>query len=170
MSKFISMLSLSSCLVLAAFPLLPIPEPPGYCRFNLDSVALARQAKYLDDQFRARRSFVAIQDDILERLVRGELSLSQACDQLFRSAREAYPRGLTFLRKAAGTMPLKQKMASDLVDCFRFDAEDTPSLLKVAARLEQELNSKPFRDWCEQPWVEKPLGTARNQAGPRLLP
>lgn len=157
MSKVIGILSLSYCLVLAAFRFFPFAEPPGYSRFNLDSDPLARQAKYLDDQIRARHSFMAIQDGILENLVRGELSLSQACDRLYQSAWEVYPRSPAFLRVAGGTIPLKKKMACNLVGCLRSDAEDTPSLSKAAARLEQEMNSKPFRDWCEQPWVEKPV-------------
>jgi hypothetical protein len=70
---------------------------------------------------------------------------------------DLYPRGLAFLRKAADNMPLKRKMACKLVDHIRCDAEDTPSLLRVVARLEQELSSKAFRDWCAQLWVEEPV-------------
>ena len=88
MSRVSGMLLLSSCLVLAALRLLPIREPPGYSRLIQEPAALARQAKYLDDQFRARHSFVTIQDDIVERLVRGELSLPQACDRVYERARE----------------------------------------------------------------------------------
>jgi hypothetical protein len=156
MGKYIAMISLSISLVLVGFRLYPFLEPAGYSRFNLDPAELARQKKNLDDLIHARESFRAIQDSILERLVRGELSLPQACDRLYQSTREVYPKGLAFLRKVAGNMPLKKKMACSLVDYFRLEAEDTPSFFEAASRLEQELSSKPFRDWCGQSWVEEP--------------
>jgi hypothetical protein len=135
---------------------LPIPEPPGYSRLIEDPAALPRRAKYLDDLIRARHSFVAVQDSILDKLARGELSLPQACDRVYESATEIYPRSLVFLRKAAGNMPLKKKMACTLVDYLRSDANDTPSLLEVVSRLKEERNSKPFQAWCEQPWAGEP--------------
>jgi len=156
MGKYIAMISLSFGLVLVGFRLYPYLEPAGYSRFNLDPAEVASQKKYLDDLIHARESFVVIQDNILERLVRGKLSLPQACDRLYQSARDVYPRGLAFLRKVAGNMPLKKKMACNLVDYFRLEAEDTPSFFEVASRLQQELSSKPFRDWCGQSWVEEP--------------
>ena len=156
MSKVIGLISLSFCLILSAFRLFPSLEPPGYSWFNLDPAELARKTKYLDDQIRARHSFLAIEYEILERLGRGQLSLPQACDQLYQRAREVYPRSLASLRKATGNMPLKEKMAHGLVEHFRFEAENTPSFCEVVARLQQELSSKPFRDWGRQPWVEEP--------------
>ena len=156
MSRIIGMLSLSLCAVVAALRFLPIPEPPGYSRLIEDPTALPRRGKDLDGLIRARHSFVAIQDGILNSLARGELSLPQACDRIYESAREVYPRGLTFLRKAAGNMPLKKKMACKLVDYLRSDASDIPSLWNVVVCLEEELKSKPFQDWCEQPWAGEP--------------
>lgn len=156
MRKYIAMMSVSLGLVLVGLRLFPIPEPPGYSRFNLDPAELSRQGKHLDDLIHARDSFMAIQENILERLVRRELSLSQACDRFYQSAREVYPRCLAFLRRVAGNIPLKKKIAYDLVDCFRLEAEDIPSFFAVASRLELELSSKPFQDWCGQSWVEEP--------------
>ena len=156
MSRIIGMLSLSLCVVLAALRLLPIPEPPGYSRLIEDPTALPRRGKDLDGLIRARHSFVAVHDGVLEGLARGELSLCQACDRVYESAREIYPRSLVFLRKAAGNMPLKKKMACTLVDYLRSDANDTPSLLEVVSRLKEERNSKPFQAWCEQPWAGEP--------------
>jgi len=156
MNRIIGMLSLSLCVVVAALRFLPIPEPPGYSWLIEDPATLPRRAKDLDDQMRARHSFAVLQDGILDRLVRGELSLSRACDRVYESATEIYPRSLVFLRKAAGNMPLKEKMACTLLDYLRSDANDTPSLLEVVSRLEEELNSKPFQAWCEQPWAGEP--------------
>jgi hypothetical protein len=156
MNKYIVMISLSFSVVLAGFRLLPIAEPPAYARLIQDPATSARQAKYLDEQIRAHDSFIAIQDGILERLARGKLSLPQACDQLYEDARSVYPRGLAFLRKVAGNMDLKRKMACNLVDFFRLEAEGNHSFYEVAARLEQELTSKSFRDWCAQSWVGEP--------------
>src|SRR5262245_18150606 len=67
---------------------------------------------------------------------RGKLSLPQACDQLYQNARMIYPRWLDFLRKVAGNMAMKKKMACNLVDFFRFEAEGNHSFFEVAARLE----------------------------------
>jgi len=156
MSRIIGILSLSSCVVLAAMRFLPIPEPPGYSRLIEDPAALPRRTKYLDDLIRARHSFVAVQDSILDKLARGELSLPQACDRVYASATEIYPRSLVFLRKAAGNMPLKEKMACTLVDYLRSDAKDVPSLLHVVARLEEELKWNSFLDWCARPWAGEP--------------
>ncbi len=116
---------------------------------------MARQSDFLDGKLRARNYFVAIQDDILESLAQGKLSLPQACERLYYSAHEFYPRFLKFLGAPVNStlnLTLKELLARNLVSHFRAEARDDPKFMEVAKRLARELAGPPFRDWCRQPW------------------
>jgi hypothetical protein len=126
------------------------PEPPAYSWYSLDPAEIAVRSKYLDGQFRAREYFIELKDGILKKLARGELSLPQACDRLIDSARTFYPSYLRFLGIDTN-MPLKENLARNLVASFRREAEDAPSFVEVALRLEQQLVAQSFLDWCRQP-------------------
>jgi hypothetical protein len=154
MIKLIAVASISFCLVLAGFRFRLFWEPPAYSRVIQSPAELARQAQLLDNQLRARNYFVTIQDDILARLAQGEFSLPCACDQVYQCAREFYPKYLRF-PGAVDKTPLKEKLARNIVVHFQFEAEDTPSFREVALRLQQEMATKPFRDWCQRPWAEE---------------
>jgi hypothetical protein len=153
MTKLTVIASVGLGLVLIGYRCHWFPEPPAFSSFIQTSAELARQTKYLHERIRAHSFLLTIQDDILQRLAQGELSLPQACDQLYQSAREFYPQYLRFPGVVMNS-PLKEKIARDIVVHFRLTVEDTPSFLKVVLRLEQEMAAPPFRDWCRQPWTD----------------
>jgi hypothetical protein len=125
-------------------------EPPGYSNFTLNAAELKRQDRVLEEQFQACNHFKAIQHEIFRRLSQGQLSLSQACDELYQRAREEYPPFLRFLRDP--NCPLKEKLARNVIDYFRMQTRATPSSKEVALRLERERKAPSFCAWCRQPW------------------
>jgi len=154
MIKLTAIASLGFGLVLAGFQFRLFWEPPAHALLIRSPAELARQSQCLDDQIRAHKYFATIQDDILARLAQGELSLPEACDRLYQCARQFYPKFLRF-HGAKENAALKEKVARNIIVYFQLEAEDTPSFMKVARRLEQKLVAKPFRDWSRLPWVEE---------------
>jgi hypothetical protein len=157
MLKYATLLSL--CLGLVTTGLLRMPawrETAGYSRFVFDAAKLKRQGKYLDGQFQARFHFKAIENEILGMLAQGDVSLIQACDQLYYHACTVYPRFLRILKDPK--IPLKEKMARTFIEFFYLEAETTPSCGEVARRLEQQLAARVFREWCQIPWPEEFTG------------
>ena len=151
MGRNIAWISLGVGLILAGFRDSLFWEPPN-SRFIRDPIDRARLSEFLDAQFRSRTAFADREKGILERLVRGEVTLIVACDRFFHCAREIYPR--RFLNWGS-TRTLKEQIAHHLVETLRSEAEDTPSLMAVVPLLERELAAKPFREWCRQPWAEE---------------
>ncbi|HMF18124.1 MAG TPA: hypothetical protein VKE98_13005 [Gemmataceae bacterium] len=153
MVKYAAILSLGLGLIttgLFGIPLLY--EPPAYSRFTLNTSEMRRQAKYLDEQIRARSSFMAFEDEILHKLAQGQLSLTQACDRLYQHACQVYPRYLRFLRDPKTS--LKERMARNCIEILRLEAEDTRSFMEAVPRLERELAGNTFREWCKDVWLE----------------
>ena len=152
MIKHVALISLGLGLVMSG--MVPFPfyrEPPGYSRFILDPVAMAQKGHFLDEQIESRNAFVEVQTSIYERLAQGKIALMEACDQLRHAAREIYPRFMSTFCVTEKFNP-KQKMAWNVVETFRLDAEDTPSLNPAVQRLQKEQASWEFQNWCRQEW------------------
>jgi hypothetical protein len=154
MAKNAALISLALGLVTTGLIRIPgLQEPPGYGRFSLNAAELKRESQFLDEQLQARSGFKAIEDDILNSLAQGKLSLAQACDRLYQRAHQVYPRFLRFLRDPKLT--LKERMARNLVEFFHLEADVNPSCAEVLRRLERDLASPTFCDWCRKPWQQE---------------
>jgi hypothetical protein len=152
MVKYAALVSLGMGLIFTR--ILPLPclsEPPAYALFALDPIELAQNNRRLDAQVRARFAFAAVRDDILQQVGRGSLSLEKACDRLYASAQQIYPKFNSHLCTRQNEHP-KRKMAWNVVEGFRLDAEETPFLSAVVQRLEKELASSEFEAWAGRPW------------------
>jgi hypothetical protein len=152
MIKHVALISLAVGLIMSR--IVPLPffrEPPAYSLFTLDPVELARQKRLLAEQQKARNDFVEVREGILERLGQGKITLSDACDRIYFAAREIYPKYAGIICGNDKLDP-KRYMACNVVERFRVDAEDTPSMSAIVQRLERELSSPAFRTWCEQAW------------------
>lgn len=152
MIKYVALISLSVGLVMTRMVPSPLfPEPPAYSLFALDPVDMARKNRYLDEQFKARYAFADVREGILEQLAQGKISLIETCNRINRAAKDIYPRFNCLLCVDKKLDP-KRKLAWNIVEQFRLDAEESSSMSGVVQRLEKELASSEFQAWCRKPW------------------
>jgi hypothetical protein len=152
MIKHVALISLGVGLVMSR--MVPFPflrEPPAYSLYTLDPVEMAQKSRLLDEQLKARYYFAEVRDGILERLAQGKMSLMEACDRIYHTAQEIYPRFVRFLTVDEKLDP-KRKLAWNVVEQFRMDGEDPPSLNAIVQRLEKEISSSAFQTWCQETW------------------
>jgi hypothetical protein len=121
--------------------------PPGW----MDLTAIQKRAEKLDADLSTMRQFVALRETIFQALARHELSLRDACQQVYRLSRDIHPFYCWQTLAAIEGTSCKEKMGRTILREFEMKAIvlRTTSAVARSQQLASEFASPEFQEWLQ---------------------